>query len=262
VNFDADFDAFCEALDDLWSIKGQALTAGAKGAFFRALEDQPLQVVQAALIAHSRDPERGRFLPMPADVMAQIRQLDRDDGRPGAEEAWAMSLRSADEAETVVWTGEMAEAWTIAKPVLQAGDEVGARMAFREAYARLVEAARQQRTPVTWSASLGFDPQRRELAISAAVTAGRLPASELQALPAPEVDVLRLAYEQPAQGASLTELQARERLRQLSERLKARKDEPSEDALARAFTEERKAETAELVSQYVESRQPEREVHA
>lgn len=250
MNFDADFDAFCAALDDLWAIKGQVLTAGAKGAFFRALEDQPLRVVQVALTAHARDPERGRFLPMPADVIAQIRLLEGSDGRPGAEEAWAMALRSADEAETVVWTGEMSEAWAIARTVLQAGDEVGARMAFREAYTRLVEAARQQRRPVTWSASLGFDQDRRALAIGAAVTAGRLPSSELPALPAPG-DLLQIGCEAAPAGTSEAERQARERLRQLRESLTARDEGPSEDELARAFTAARQAETAERVSRYI-----------
>lgn len=263
---DEDFDDFAKLIDAVATLLRRPdqppLNSTAKALYFRALSAHSLAQVRAGLDAHMRDPQRGRFFPLPADVIAQVEARATDDGRPGAEEAWALSLRSSDEAETVVWTSEMSEAWAIARPVLQAGDEVGARMAFREAYTRLVESARQQRAPVAWTASLGFDAQRREMAIGAAITAGRLPASELQALPAPDVDILRLGYEQASDGVTPAALQARERLRQLSEQLKARKAEPSEDAQARTFTESRKAETAERVSQYVERQTVATEVHA
>ena len=65
------------------------------------------------------------------------------------------------------------------------GDEIGARMAFREVYSRLVEDARRQRMPSSWSTSLGFDLEQRRQAIEDAVAAGRLPQSELLALPEP-----------------------------------------------------------------------------
>lgn len=247
MNFDTDFDAFCTALDDLWAIKGQALTAGAKGAFFRALEDQPLQVVRAALTAHARDPERGRFLPMPADVIAQIRQLEGSDGRPGAEEAWAMALRSRDEAETVVWTREMAEAWGVARQVLQLGDEVGARMAFREAYGRLVDGARRQRIPAEWTVSEGFDSARRADAIRTAVDAGLLSGTELQALPPPaRGTVLEFAGETAASES------ARKVALALADRLRNPPEVVSYDRLERERTEQLKAATAERVREYAD----------
>lgn len=95
-----------------------------------------------------------------------------DDGRPGPEEAWAMI--PTDEAGSVVWTEEMAAAFGIALPLLQAGDKIAARMAFREAYARMVGEARDARKPVRWSPSLGHDAKGRDAALSAAITAGRL----------------------------------------------------------------------------------------
>lgn len=114
--------------------------------------------------------------------------IDRiSDGRPGPEEAWAIALASADEAETVVWTDEIAQAYARAAPILEARDQVGARMAFREAYERIVRDAKAAGTSCVWVPSLGTDPQRRAQAITAAVEAGRL--SEQQArpfLPAPE----------------------------------------------------------------------------
>lgn len=95
-----------------------------------------------------------------------------DDGRPGAEEAWAMIPH--DESGSVVWSEEMASAFGIARPLLDSGDKVAARMAFREAYSRMVAEARDARMPARWSPSLGHDRNGRDAALSAAITAGRL----------------------------------------------------------------------------------------
>lgn len=154
--------------------------------WFRALADHPIDAVRAAFDAHVKDPQRGRFVPTPADVIAQLEGMAAADGRPGAEEAWAIVQAGADEAATLVWTAEIAEAWGIAKAVLDGGDEVGARMAFREAYNRLVAEARKAGRPVAWAVTLGHDQRRREVAVREAVLAGRLAADEVQhLLPAP-----------------------------------------------------------------------------
>jgi hypothetical protein len=50
-------------------------------------------------------------------------------GHPTANEAWALVLASRDETDTVVWTEQIAEAAGIARPIIDAGDDVGARMA-------------------------------------------------------------------------------------------------------------------------------------
>lgn len=244
---DQDFDAFAAMLDDVRALlpSGQpALSATAKAMFFRALGAHGIAEVRAALDAHVRDPQRGRFAPTPADVIAQIEGLASNDGRPGAEEAWAMALHARDEAETVVWTAEMAEAWSIARGVFELGDEVGARMAFREAYTRLVEDARRSHMPAAWSVSLGFDLERRTLAITVAVHAGRLPQEELQALPAPaRGDMLLL----PTASANTEE--ARQRLRELAERLRNPPERPSAAQLEHERTLALKADAARLVAE-------------
>lgn len=247
----SDLDAFGEMLDAVCSL----LSRGAykpsptnTALFFRALQEHELAAVRSAFDAHVKDPQRGKFVPTPADVIAQLEGLAEADGRPGAEEAWAMCLRGRDEAETIVWTREMAEAWAVAKSVFDVGDEVGARMSFREAYGRMVDSARRLRMPAAWSLSLGQDPARRIEAVRAAVSAGRLPESELLALAPPAGDLLRLAYEAPNGQASTAEQRARESLRALNERLKARQAEPSRDAAAKARTRERQAEIAAQVA--------------
>lgn len=150
--------------------------------FFNTLRAYDLSMVKAAFAAHCADPQRGRFPPVPADILAQIEGAAENDGRPGAEEAWAVCLPASDEARTVVWTAEMAEAWGLARVVLDAGDEVGARMTFRETYSRLIASARKLRAAPQWSATLGHDEAMRADALRAAVGAGRLP---LTALPSP-----------------------------------------------------------------------------
>jgi hypothetical protein len=249
---EADFDQFGAMLDAVCSLlsRGTYVPSAANTAlWFRALAAHSLDEVRSGFDAHVRDPQRGRFVPTPADIIAQLQGLAEDDGRPGAEEAWAMVLRSRDEAETVVWTREMAEAWAVARVVIDGGDEVGARMAFREAYGRMVDDARRNRMPAAWSVSLGLDPARRADAVRSAVITGRLPQSELFALEPPRTD-LQLGFE--SEHASPAEQQARDALRALSERLRAKQNEPSADALARAQTDAQKAEAAARVAEYAD----------
>lgn len=103
-----------------------------------------------------------------------------DDGRPGVEEAWSMVPH--DEYKTVVWTDEMVRAWGIASPLIADGDNIGARMAFKEAYTKMIADARDQKEPVKWSASLGHDKNGRESVLVDAVQKGRLTANHVKAL--------------------------------------------------------------------------------
>lgn len=87
-----------------------------------------------------------------------------------------------DENQTVVWTEEMALAMRCAQPLLDAGDQVAARMAFRDAYQREISSSRAQRKPVRWMASLGWDARGREAALREAVEKGRIGVNEAMAL--------------------------------------------------------------------------------
>ena len=109
------------------------------------------------------------------DVIARI-----DDGRPGIEQAWAML--PFDESQTVVWTSEMSQAWGVANMLLTEGDKIGARMAFKETYSKLLADARDKRIPVQWYATLGHDKFSREAPLIAAVEKGWLSAPHVQAL--------------------------------------------------------------------------------
>ena len=243
---ESDVDEFGQMLDAVCSLlsRGTYTPNPVNTAlFFRALARHDIAAVRAGFDAHVADPQRGRFVPTPADILAQIEGLAADDGRPGAEEAWATAIRSADEADTIVWTDETARAWGVARVVLNAGDEVGARMAFKEVYARFVDEARRARKPVQWSASLGFDTERRHAAIEQASAAGLLPKPDMPALPAPRpFDALTANPQMPQE--------VRQKLSALRERLSARTDEPSHAARAIARTRQLQADTQAAVEAY------------
>lgn len=108
-------------------------------------------------------------------LAAVLQRIQAEDGRPGKDEAWAIAMTTNDEFETVVLTDEIQIALGAAKPVLDAGDKVGARMAFISAYERLVAQAREDVKPVSWHVSMGFDANRRVEAVTKAVQMQRIP---------------------------------------------------------------------------------------
>ncbi|WP_225547290.1 hypothetical protein [Chromobacterium violaceum] len=164
-----------EAVAVTAELTGAEFSAAAQAVMVRDLLGYPKESVLRAL-SRCRRELTGRL------TLAAI--LDRlDDGRPGADEAWGVVARAlGDESETVVWTEEMAAAAAPARELMMLGDKVGARMAFRDAYERIVSDARSERRSVTWRVSPGSDAERRVAAIVRAVELGRLPAAQAQLL--------------------------------------------------------------------------------
>lgn len=118
-------------------------------------------------------------------IIAQIEKLN-PNRRISADEAWAMYPH--DEASSAVITNEIAEAMGIAQPLLNEGDKVGARMAFKTAYERITENNKANGIEPKWFPSFGSDSTGREFAITEAVRLGRLPQSTIQTLLPPPVD--------------------------------------------------------------------------
>ena len=148
---------------------GQEMNPGTAAMMAEDLCAYPVPVVKAALRA-CRFEVKGKLAM--ADILQRVQS---SDGRPGKDEAWAIAMITNDEFETVVLTDEIQLALAAAKPVLDAGDKVGARMAFISAYERLVVQAREDVKPVNWHVSVGFDANRRVEAIAKAVQMQRIP---------------------------------------------------------------------------------------
>ncbi|WP_324623079.1 hypothetical protein [Delftia lacustris] len=127
-----------------------------------------------------------------------LQYVDHAMGRMLPAEAYALALTSADQQATVVWTDEIAQAWAVAAPLLDAGDKFGARQAFIEAYGRITGEARALRRRPVVQVSLGHDPEARTRAVQEAITAGRLPGG-LEGL----TDDLREQLQLPAPRAAL-----------------------------------------------------------
>lgn len=145
---------------------GEAITEQRQEIYCAGLADLPQSKLQ---VAFRRARYELRFFPK----LAELRELagaspdNANDGRPGVEEAWALCPKS--EEISAVWTEEMADAFEVARKLLNDGDEIAARMAFKEKYSTLLASARFEGKPVRWSVSLGWDKNDRVRALTEAV---------------------------------------------------------------------------------------------
>jgi len=150
-------------------VLGQTITSEAAEMMADDLADYPAEAVAGALKACRRE------LTGKLTLAAILQRVQAADGRPGKDEAWAIAMTTNDEFETVVLTDEIQLALAAAKPVLDAGDKIGARMAFISAYERFVGQAREDTKPVNWHVSVGFDANRRIQAVTKAMELKRIP---------------------------------------------------------------------------------------
>ncbi len=97
------------------------------------------------------------------------------DGRPGPEEAWArMPKGERMEDESIVWCEEERTAYGACRSLLLDGDQIGARMAFKERYEKELAEARSLRKPVQWTMSVGYDIAHRLATLANAVQEKRM----------------------------------------------------------------------------------------
>ena len=164
--------ALVEAILLTSEICGQTLSPAAARILAGDLADFDETAVLGAL-SRCRMEVHGRL--KVADIVVRIA-----DGRPDVDEAW--NMLPCDEMASTVWTEEMAQAWGLALPLLEAGDAAGGRSVFGDSYARAVQQARMRREPVRWMPSLGSDVRGREAALLDAVSKGRLTVTQANAL--------------------------------------------------------------------------------
>ena len=171
--------AVLKAIAATAELTGTELSEAALLVFEADLAGYPEADVLAALTRCRRE-LRGRLT-----ITDVLDRMSTVGGHPTANEAWAMVLASLDESETVVWTDQVAEAAAVARPILEAGDEVGARRAFRDAYERIV---RERADEPRWFPSLGSDAVRREAALDRAIADGRLRREHVDGLLPPPIN--------------------------------------------------------------------------
>lgn len=180
--------------------------------------DQVLYAIQQHL-------KTAKFFPVPAELIDLIPSASASK-HIGADEAWSLCISSFDERATVVITQQIAEARAIALPIWNSGDEIGARVAFRDAYNRLLKTAQSPQ----WHVSIGFDTNGRVDAISDAVAKGRLSSAvaekyKIQSKPA-DVSFAGLLESAKKRDPSVAET-AKKNL----QKLKAAMNAASEDAI-------------------------------
>jgi hypothetical protein len=161
-------------------LMGQPISPLALEYMAKDLKQFPVDTVIEALNKLRRE-SKGRLTL--AAIVEKIEELN-PDGRPKADEAWAMIPQ--DEQASAVITQEMAEAMGIAQPLLDEGDKIGARMAFRDAYNRIVDENKRNGVPVSWFPCLGWEKSGRIPVLAEAVRLGRLTQYHALTLIAPE----------------------------------------------------------------------------
>lgn len=251
---DRDTHWLVEQLIGTSELLGQQMSPAAAAMLADDLSAYPRELLAKAM-ARVRTEHTGRLTPK-----AILDRIDEVMGRPGANEAWAMASRALDERDTVVWTGEMAEAWGVASDVAAGGDMVGARMAFISAYERLVRTARDERRLPEVTVSIGWDGELRGQAVEKAVQLGYLSvekaAEHLPALgftPAFNLVALLAGKVEPTVDASPD---VRARLARLRDEMAAKAGRSSRRAmaearLARMQQSRRKAETQRRVDEAI-----------
>lgn len=159
-------DRLVELLVATAEVIGDTLRPTAAAFMVGDLAGYPLPLLDKALAGCRRE-LKGRL-----SLAAIIERID--DGHPAPNEAWANAIRAADEAATVVWTEQTRDSWTVALPLIEAGDKIAARQAFLEVYARLTKEARAAGRMAVHHASIGFDASGRDSVLQQAVVAGHL----------------------------------------------------------------------------------------
>lgn len=150
--------------------------------FFDVLSEFDIASVEKAFYKHL---QTSKFFPVPADICNLI--PNANSKHVGADEAWAIAIKAYDQSETVIVTDEIMEAAGVAESLYET-DKVAARMAFKDAYTRIVASASD---PV-WRIDTGTSKTLRIAAVKAAIDSGRIDNSGNKfshLLESPEIDL-------------------------------------------------------------------------
>lgn len=144
---------FFEFLEGCGLIYGREVKDAQAAIFFNALAEYSFVDVEKSFNTHIKS---SKFFPTPSDIIQNIpRPMN---SHVGADEAWQVALNAMDESTSVIVNNEILQARECAMDIYYSGDKVGARMAFRDAYNRII----LQSPKPTWFVSLGHDKDGRE----------------------------------------------------------------------------------------------------
>lgn len=178
-----------EAIAVTAELMGSEISPTSAAVMASDLSSYPKDLVIEAL-SHIRKESKSRL--SLALVIEKIEELT-PGGRPSPEEAWAMVPK--DEQSSAVMSNEMAQALGVAQSLIDDGDMVAARMAFKESYSNIIKFNKMNSIKVEWFPSLGFDKEGRAPALADAVRNNRIGVDHALILVAPDKveELLQLA---------------------------------------------------------------------
>ena len=153
---------------------GEPLTDQRQDIYFGGLADIPQDQLR---VAFRRARYELKWFPKLAELRGLAGTLPDalNDGRPGPEEAWArMPKGERMEDDSIVWCEEERAAYSACRSLLLDGDQIGARMAFKERYEKELAEARSHGRPVQWTMSVGYDIEHRLATLATAVQEKRM----------------------------------------------------------------------------------------
>lgn len=156
--------------------------------WWAALGGYPDGVLMAAVTRHIQS---SSFKPQLNDILKAC-DAQTDGGWLGVEEAWA--LMPKHESESAMLTDEIAQAIAVATPLIEQGDRVAARMAFKDAYTRLVERAKLEGRQPRYFPSYGTDKHGAVAMLAKAVQVGQIPLERaLEWKPESATEIVKMA---------------------------------------------------------------------
>lgn len=196
-------DEFLAVIGGLLELYGQQASTTKVNIYWSTVGQFPIESLRKAANAWVRKSE---FMPKPANL---IKLMGGVSNHLSPDEAWSIAILASDEINTVVWTNEIAKAWSQAEIVYCNGDKIGARRTFIEVYERLVNESMMYCRPIEFFVSLGNDKSRRVDAINHAVFTGLLTQERANYyLPKPEnsIAMIEYKYEQNVSDKSMSHI--------------------------------------------------------
>ncbi len=151
---DSEFSKFINFLNGCALVYDKELKKEQVQIYWNILKDHTCQDVEKAFNRHIKT---SKFFPAPSEIIENIPK-SKFTGHIGSDEAWSIAIKSMDETNTVICNEQILKAREIAMDVYNSGDKTGARMAFRDAYNRIIVEADQPK----WFVSLGHNKEMRE----------------------------------------------------------------------------------------------------